>query len=384
MANWRDKTKAPTVTHRGITLTNIVLTNIGSSVVRPFGAIGTMLYGFNNSGNVLFRSTDNGANWTQVTGITLGNPVGGTGNCRAIYQCTDGQVLVLRDNNLVKSVGWGGATPTWTTKATLSTPTGGTSGSFKEWGIAFDGAHGILSEYHNDWTVLSSATNVWVTEDGGNTWNIELSTGTAPFTDYTCHWHGVCVDTYSDRFYVSMGHGYQVGLWVRDFNSATWYAVDIETHKLDTLRSTSSTDPLYSCFTQLCATPRGIYAGTDDFPAAIIEVRSNQATSSQRGEVICVDDEVSMMPWWMECGLSHSSGAVFMGTKLTPSVTSQEPRLYGCIDGKASMLWEFPIDPLTNTNVSFRSIIDDGDGGILAVLQINTGFYTLTADVSVG
>jgi len=385
MPNWRDNSQLSTVVaNRSVSLTNLVLTNIGGGAVRPFGGLGSVLYGFNNGGDVLWSSTDKGDNWTQVTGITLGNPVGGSGNCRAIYQCTDGEALVLRDNDLVKSTDWGGATPTWTTKATLSSPAGATSGQFKEWGIDFSGTHGILSEYHNPWEDITAATNVWITEDGGDTWSVELATGTAPFTDYACHWHGGCVDKWQNRFYISMGHGDQVGLYVRDFGDTTWHSVDIEPHKLNALRSTSSVDPLYSGLTQLCATPRGIYGGTDDYPSAFVEVLGNQATASQRAEEIYTDDELDLMPWWIECGTYHaSSGATIMGTKLTPSVTTQEPRLYGCIDGKVTMIWEYPNDPGTNTSVSIRSISDLDDGAVFVVIQIDSDFWTLSASVSV-
>jgi hypothetical protein len=372
------------VLNRTVALANTNLVNIGGGAIRPFGSIGSTIYGFNNGGDVLFSSTDLGSNWTQVAGITLGNPVGGSGNCRSIHLCPDGEVLVLRDSNLVKSVGWGGGSPTWANKATISTVTGATQSQFKEWGIDFRGYYGILTEYHNTWGSLSSASNVWITTDGGDTWSVELATGTSPFLDYATHWHGVCIDQWQRRFYVSMGHGDEVGLYVRDFDDSTWYPVDIEPHKLDTLRSTSASMALYSCFTQMCATPRGIYLGTDDFPSAIVEVRSNQATASQRGEVIYIDDELDLMPWWIECGLYHpSSGAVLLGTKLTPSVTTQEPRVYGCIDGKASLIWEYPNDPGTNSNVSIRTIIDAGDGNVLIVVQLNTDFWTLSADVVV-
>ena len=108
-----------------VELKNITLTSIGSGV-RVIGAIGGVWYGYSNGGQVLHQSTDNGATWPNVGNITLGNPLLGSGVVRSIFLCDDGEVLVLREDDLIRSTGWQSGTISWTVKVSVSSITGGT------------------------------------------------------------------------------------------------------------------------------------------------------------------------------------------------------------------------------------------------------------------
>lgn len=372
---------------RTVQLADTTLTNIGGSAIRPFAYLPdeNRIYGHNNSGQVLHYASPNApGTWTQVTGVTLGNPVGGTGLCRKMFKCMDGEVLVAKEYSIVKSIGWGTASPAWSVVKSVSTVPSASEGPYiKEWGFDFDSATGvgIATEYANTWGSLTEPTRVWITVDDGDTWTAVLTTGTLPLDDLATHWHGVCYDSYQQRFYVSLGHGADVGLYCRELSGTTWYPVNIEEHKLDHLRSTSSTSPEYSSFTTITPTPQGVYLGTDDFPCAICFVPRGQPVYDQKVKIIFIDDNADIMNWWAEASCRvDSNGIVFLGTKITPS-SVQAPRVYAAVDGIAQLVYEYP-NAVTTTNTSVRNILSIGANKILILFQINsTDFYTLTADI---
>jgi hypothetical protein len=367
---------------RSVSLDNVVLLPIGagSSTPRAIGEISGVIYAYTTGGDVLVQSTNKASTWDAVGDITAQNPLAGTGNVRAIFACSDGEVLVVRQRTLIRSVGWGSGAVTWLSKQEPIVETTNVTSQFKEWGFDFDGTNGILTEYANTWDSVTfpvGPTSVWITTNQGVNFTQVLVTGSGDFTDEISHWHGVCVDSWQSRFYVSMGHGTQVGVYSRAISGGAWYEVDVSAY------SPIVTQP-FSCFTTLTATPQGITLGSDDNPESICRIAAGQAIASQVMDILYLEgDDAPPMNWWMEANnYMASSEVTLLGTKLTPD-SLRKPSIYYEIDGRGGLLWVYPNSIATTTNKSIRNFIDAGDGDIVSLIQIENDFYQLSAELIV-
>lgn len=159
-------------------------------------AVATTLYaGYTN----MFKSTNSGTSWTQLTAIT------GAGSVRefAIAPSNNQVIYVLKTSGIFKTIDGG---VTWTT-VTGTVPVGTAAPE----GIIID-----PTDPNNAWVVLSgysAANKVFMTANGGTTWT-NISSG-LPNIPGNCLLYQPGTN---DRIYVGM----DVGVYSRDNSSATW------------------------------------------------------------------------------------------------------------------------------------------------------------------
>lgn len=203
---------------------------------RPIDVIGNVVIGA--IGDTIYTSSDSGVTWSEVGATT-----GSYGDVLRVIACSDGEVLVLRNNALLKSVGW--PTPTsWTLKA--STP-----GQYIEWGLDGDGNKFILSEYSA--TPYANSRYIRASLDAGDTWAVIFDKLDYPVQDTQTHLHGVAYDRWADRFWYCSGDMTYKGIYFSDDDGASWTEVPIA----------SVINGNVQC-TTISATPHGMVLGSDD------------------------------------------------------------------------------------------------------------------------
>ena len=206
----------------------------------PIDQIDGVLYGAWS--NVLYKSLNGGVSWSSVATIATG-----TGEIKRILPCNDGQVLVLRNNTVLKSTGW--PTPSaWTAKVTAPA-----SAQFIEWSLDGNGQKFISADYalpHNN------CRYVHISTDAGDTWTEVIDradTGFFPTQDNQTHWHGVAYDYFADRFWVCAGDLTYKGHYYSDDDGATWSLVALDANIIGNFQATT-----------ISTTPHGMVLGSDD------------------------------------------------------------------------------------------------------------------------
>lgn len=178
--------------------------------------INGVLWGLQDN-NKIVKSDDEGVTWTFVTNAPFGS-------VRYIQMCSDGEMLVANNGQVVKTIGWSNnpSTCRWSSnKITLSStnmPVG-----ILPWGIDGDGKKFIVTEYSSA-EDRSQSRYVWISTDGGNTFTIGFDKTTIDPNNLS-HQHGVCYSPWDDLFVMIQGHDVVRGIYISK-NGQTWTKID--------------------------------------------------------------------------------------------------------------------------------------------------------------
>lgn len=209
---------------------------LSSSNPAPIDQIDGVLYGYFS--DVIYKSTDDGDSWALVA------DVGSTGGeVKRILPCRGGEVLVLRDTALIKSVDWPSPSD-WETKISLA------EGQFIEWSLDGNGTKFILADYGVPYT---TSNYMWISLDGGNSWTQYEKNTLHPGNDAGAHFHGVAYDHIDDRFWHCMGDNTYRGHYYSDDDGATWSEVTLGRGMLGTVAQAAT----------ISTTPHGMVLGSD-------------------------------------------------------------------------------------------------------------------------
>jgi|694.fasta_scaffold06600_12 hypothetical protein len=225
-----------------------VTTEDTSSEPRFIECFGGYMWGI-LSGDI-YRSNDEGATWALYC-----NSWPDTGDDAFIVRIiptSDGEVVVLSQTKLRKSIGWAnGNAATWS--APKVTPN--TTCVFLGFSIDGDGQKFIIAEYSTTWP---NSRYAHISVDSGNTWIQRYDTLTlhGSTANTNSHLHGACYDSISDRFYLSEGHGTAGGVYVSTNNGTTWTLLDREAFAMG--------GGAFNGPTVLTATNKGIVLGSDN------------------------------------------------------------------------------------------------------------------------
>ena len=203
-------------------------------------------YGYSVAG--LHRSTDGGRTWSPV-GLVISQ-------AQLLLKAGDGEALVVTNNNLYRTSGWG--SPTITASIVLTLP----SGYFQVWGIdtAPDVGRGICTHYGTDIGFVASRY-VWHSSDYCQTWTIVRDDVALGTTDR--HNHFAVFDPYANNRMYYIAHGDSgKNLSYSDDMGVTWEDVD------NTYTDDTGTVNQVQCTTAV-PTPAGLVMGDDDMWAGM-------------------------------------------------------------------------------------------------------------------
>ena len=234
--------------------------------------IGGLLYGVIGATGAIHASTD-GVTWTQVCATWPG--VGVETWISRMIPTADGEMLAMSSHELRKSIGWAvdPATATWS--APKITHQG--SSIFNGFGLDGDGTKFIVSTYATP--IFADSRYVYISLDAGSTWTIAYDSLTlhgAIAAPEDSHIHGVCYDPWSDRFYVSEGHGPAGGIYSSSDGGATWVGpMRVEVSQPPS--SLANNGP-----TVLVATDDGIVCGSDNKDNGLFGIQRRESPADER------------------------------------------------------------------------------------------------------
>lgn len=189
-------------------LSGATVTALATGDIQVIGVHSGYLWG--RSGTGIRRSSDQGATWSTW----------GTAPEALIYMIPtpDGEVVAISAGGLYRSVNWASGSPSWQTKAT---PNGACQ--FQPWSLSGNGTKFITTEYAAG-SNFPDSRYARISLDGGVTWAVAYDSNALHGTSdgNASHLHGCCYDPWSDRFYISEGHGPAAGLYYSADDGATW------------------------------------------------------------------------------------------------------------------------------------------------------------------
>ncbi|MES2866283.1 MAG: hypothetical protein V4703_05935 [Actinomycetota bacterium] len=189
-------------------LVDVTTKTIDGTTVTPITTFGGFLWG--RIGTALHRSADAGATYL-AWGTSPASLIG-------IIPTPDGEVAAVSASGLYRSSGWASGSPTWTTKAI---PNGACQ--FQPWSLVGDGQRLLTTEYAAGAGFVDSRY-VRMSLDAGVTWNVVYDSVLVHGSTLAnaSHLHGAAYDPWSDRWYISEGHGSIAGLYVSTNDGVTW------------------------------------------------------------------------------------------------------------------------------------------------------------------
>lgn len=192
----------------------------------PIDIVNGILYGYFN--NILYKSTDEGDTWEYVYTFD-----GSAGDIRRIFLCSDGQLLVLFNTKLFKSISYTNPI-VWKEIISLD------EGVFVEWSLDGDGTKFILADYGVPHTV---SNYLWISLDSGNSWTRYEKNTIHPGNDEGTHFHGVSYDYVEDRFWHCMGDNTYRGHYYSDDQGLTWIEVPLGAGMIGTAAQATTISP---------------------------------------------------------------------------------------------------------------------------------------------
>ena len=203
-------------------------------------------YGYSVAG--LHRSTDGGVSWV-ATGLVVSQ-------AQLLLNTGDGEIIVITNDKIYRTTGWGKASVTATIVLTLP------SGYFVSWGIdtAPSAGRGICTHYGTDGGFVDSRY-VWHSSDYCRTWTIVRDDAVLGTTDR--HNHFAIFDIYANNrmYYIAHGNSGK-NLSYSDDMGVTW--ADVDSAYTDDIGTVN-----YVQCTTAVATPAGIVMGDDDMWAGM-------------------------------------------------------------------------------------------------------------------
>lgn len=348
-----------------------VVTTINATTgIRPLAYLDDgKLYGAHPDDDEIHVSTDDGDSWTKYCDV-----VAGTGRIRQIYDLSDGEVLVQKAKNLVKSTNWSSGTPTWAVKLTSSTVDGGATFSFNDYTCDVAGSVVAACEYGNPWETQTSSIKVWISTDNADTFTVFAQTGTSPFLTTQTHFHGLCLTRDGSRVYFSPGHGEERGVWSSPTNTISWNQHDNSEHELGRVGNA------YSSWIGMASSNDAIVLTSDDNPSAIGYLDLTVPLADQKIEVIHVEHNQGL-------------GLIFFGNRVVWDETrdifyagpnnrnegSLRLPLYGIKGRQVHRIWMW--DRASAQSQLFRTICVEPNTGdlVCAIEDENGGFHQLKA-----
>lgn len=221
-------------------LTNVTISSTNRFVI---GVINGVLYGCSSTPGILYKSMDNGETWGTL------QDTGTADTIRGLYLLADGEVLLVNNESIYKSSGWGTnpITATWVHKLTVSV-----GAWFLTWGVSVVGNKVLLAEYGLPHTV---SKHLYLSTDNGGSFNISIDLDTLyPDRTPNYHFHAAEIDHISGRLWVSMGDDLHI-IRYSDDDGQTW-----QTHS-------ASRQP-----TTIKSAKYGIVCGTDDVPSGVFTI----------------------------------------------------------------------------------------------------------------
>lgn len=267
----------------------------------------------------LYKSTDDGDNWTLI------NTIPSMSQVIRLFKTFDGEMLAVSYAKIMRSSGWT-ANPTTATWSQVLTPYG--AAYFLAWGVDGDGTKFITAQYAAppNW---GDSREVHISLDGGVTWTKKYDSSTAFPLDYgDSHLHGVCYDPWEDRFWFTEGHAVPKGLFFSDDDGNTWTAI-------------GGLQPV-AMPTVLVATDDGIVCGSDDDPNGLYGIRRVQDTSQLQlvRTYIWHSGTLGLVGFAQRGYRDPSNGVVYMG--FNSNFAAVKPIIAAGTASTASEIWRDP------------------------------------------
>lgn len=364
----------PSVPHPP-TLQQVAITPTGSGP-RFIEKVGDLLYGVLGATGTIYTSVD-GTTWVQVNATWPGTGVE-TWISR-IIPTADGEMLAMASHSLRKSSGWSvdPATATWSDlKVSLEDTC-----VFNGFGLDGDGQKFIITAYASP--TWADSRYAYISLDAGETWSIAYDSQ-ALHGDIAApeesHIHGACYDPWSDRFYISEGHGPAGGIYSSADNGATW----VGPMRIETRTPTATPN---NGATVLMATDDGIVLGSDNPENGLFGIlrRENQA------------DERIIQTWRMHTGRpglvafaqrgwrDPATGYVYVTFRAEFADTPLT--VAAGMAGGGGVVYELPTLPVTARSDRFGAVGTVGDGDLFLYAEIGVSPHhvrgTLTSPGSV-
>lgn len=315
---------------------------LSASNPAPIDQIDGVLYGYFS--NVIYKSLDEGDSWEQV------GDIGATGGeAKRILPCRDGEVLVLRNTTLIKSVNWPNPSE-WETKITLA------EGQFIEWGLDGNGTKFIAADYGIPHT---SSNYLWISLDGGENWTQYEKNTLHPGDDAATHFHGVAYDHIADRFWHCMGDSVYKGHFYSDDDGDSWNEVSLGS---TTLGNTAQA-------VTISVSPSGMILGSDSgYNNGMYRILRNPDPSAMKLDVIWrwPHNNVSVRGFAFKNIYDPVSGITF--TCWRTDVTTSPPMITWCNGYDAGILYAW--EGTWSANDGIRNVVVLPSGKIKAWISL--------------
>lgn len=297
------------------------------------------LWGY--QGNTIHKSTDNGETWAAHCPSPVGDVV------LRLMPCDDGEVLSVRVGGVYKSTGWAGGSPSWELKVAR---TG--AAAFQQFQVDGDGAKFIVAQYGPGGAGSQARKDSrygHISLDGGDTWTqVWDSVAMHGATESNLsHIHGVCYDSWSDRFYLSEGHAAGAGLWVSEDDGATW------TLPVGLIASPSPTT--------ITATDDGLVCGSDHSEPGVWGVvrQANPADEKFAHTWVWRDGRPGLIGFGMRSHRDPATGVVYIGYRTDGSVQGA-PIIAGGTAAAGGHVFTLPGEGWVTLDSFTQVVVNDG------------------------
>lgn len=322
-------------------LRNVVVAAKGADPT-PVAVFGGYTWGVVTT--TIYRSSDDGETWSSYATAA---PSG----INNIIPTDDGQVVATTATKLYRSANWA-TTPTWTEKATANG-----AAYFLNWGLSGDGTKFITTEYAAG-VNFPDSRYVRVSLDQGVTWNVVYDSETehGDVLADASHLHGCCYDPWSDRFYISEGHGSISGVYYSDDDGATWARA-----------AGMIADPSP---TVIVATDDGLVMGTDNAEAGLYGVLrcADPADESFSKIVNWETGTAGTVGFATHGSRDPDTGIVYMGFRAV--YTTSAPVILAGTAASGSEVWRHATLPVTAGD-DVQTVLIPSSGKLLAVSLIS-------------
>lgn len=337
------------------------------------------MWGFTFLNGDISYSTDEGQTWTVRTNLT-GTPPGV--DMQRLLPTSDGEVVLMTASGVFKSTGWtGSGSVTWSANK-VSVTSGATLFQFAFDG---DGTKFVLAEYAAGTANWQYSRKVWISTDEGDTFAVKWDSLTqhgAP-TNAQTHLHGVVYDRFSDRFYISEGHGPKGGLYCSDDDGATWLRAPGYHNGVLKSENVWPEDGDTNGPTVLVATSTGLVMGSDN------------ENNGMFGLVRKPDPMDELVRWIYKEPINGAGGVAMFAIRgfldeisdtayvaFRSERDNQPPIICAGNPTEAGLVFRHPVLPVVGQSDQFGAIVKTADDKLVAYAQFAGNPFTLRGDLT--
>ena len=335
------------------------------------------MWGYKPLTKTISYSIDDGLTWIEYTSV---DGVISKFMMR-LMPCNDGEVLFLTEDAVYKSSGWAAGSPTWSSSKITITP----GAVLFQFGADGDGSKFIIVEYGAGTANWQHSRKGWISTDGGDTfverWDSLAKHGA--LTNSETHLHAACYDKFSDRFYLTEGHGPKGGLWCSTNNGFTWFQAK---GYRDGVLASANVWPKEGDTngpTVVVATPTGLVLGSDQKNNGMFGmVRKENPLDEVVTRTYAAKDYdglVGVSMFAIRGKLDEETGNAYIAFR---SERNNVPPIICC--GKptsANLIYEYPNLPVQGASDLFGAIARTASKKIVAYGQFGGNPYTFRGDI---